>query len=93
MPGWQFRCGNFLKIEKTKKRRLIRAYLDFAFKNQVAIVLVSLILAAIGVFLSLKIHLDPDLESLLPRNTETASLNSSPCSIFPLHILRTFSAN
>ncbi len=57
--------------EVTTKRLFVRAYLDFAFKRRKAVVACSLLLGAAAFFVSLKIRLDPDLESLLPRKTET----------------------
>ena len=53
------------------KRLWIRAYLDFASRRRNAVVACTLMLAAACVLISLRIRLDPDLESLLPRKTET----------------------
>ncbi len=52
-------------------QRWIRAYLNFAHKNRLAIVLASLLIAGFGIWCSTKIRLDANLDSLLPRNTET----------------------
>ena len=46
-------------------RKWIKAYLGFAYRHRVAIVVFSLILEAAGIRCALKIRLDPDLESLL----------------------------
>ncbi len=56
-PSWLLRC--------------LRAYIDFSERRHIAIVLVSLLLAAGGIGLCKRIHLDANLDSLLPRNTET----------------------
>ena len=53
------------------KRLWIRAYLDFASRRSNAVVACTLMLAVACVLISLRIRLDPDLESLLPRKTET----------------------
>jgi predicted RND superfamily exporter protein len=55
----------------SRVRRCLRAYIDFSEKWHVLVVVGSLLLASLGLWLCQKIHLDANLDSLLPRNTET----------------------
>jgi len=57
--------------QSSRVRHVIRTYIELSYRHPVAILLLSLILAGLGIWCASHIRLDANLQSLLPRNTET----------------------